>query len=156
MSFYQAHPDGTDVPRIVTRPIAAGQAWNTGALLILDANGAFVECGADPALVAAVALAPTGADTSGFNILGQKAFPPGWAQAEPVGYRKPFCAKYVGTLPAADGAEYGVVRDTDGLWKVDFAETTAKVVTLVDRRTTSPENLGIVVVRFREAIVQAI
>ncbi len=156
MSFFTANPEGVAVPYIVQRAIAASQAWNKGALLVLDSDGAFAECGADPEQVCAVALGPTGSDTSGFNILGQKAFPPGYMQAEPVQGRKRFCAKYTGTLPAADGGEYGVVRDTDGLWKVDFAETTTTVVTLVDRRTASPENVALVVVEFLESAVQVI
>lgn len=157
MSFQPAYPEGGPggVGRVVTRPIAASQAWNTGALLLVDNNGAFAECGADPAAIAAVALAPTGSDTSGFNILGQKAFPPGQMQAATIKGRR-FIAKYVGTLPAADGGAYGVVRDSDGFWKVDFTETTATRLKLVDRRTTSPENLALVVVEFLDANVQAI
>lgn len=157
MSFQPAFPEGGPggVGRVVERDIAASQAWNVGALLLVDSNGAFAECGADPAAIAAVALAPTGADTSGFNILGQKAFPPGKMQAATIKGRH-FTAKYVGSLPAADGGLYGVVRDTDGLWKVDFSETTATRLKLVGRRTTSPENIARVIVEFLDANVQAI
>ena len=156
MSFFPANPEGMAVPYSVQRAIAASQSWNKGALLVLDSDGAFAECGADPEQVCAVAYAPTGTDTSGFNILGQKAFPPGYMQAEPVQGLKRFCAKYVGTLPAADGGVYGVVRDTDGYWKVDFDEVSATVVTLVDRRTASPENVALVVVEFLPSVVQII
>lgn len=152
MSFEIAYPEGVGVGRVVNRPIAAAQAWEVGALLNIDGNGALVEVGADPAAVAAVALAPTGADTSGFNILAQKAFPPGTMQAATVRDRK-FTAAYVGALPAADGGSYGVVRDTDGKWKVDFTEVVALVVKLVDRRTASPENVARVVVEFLPAVV---
>lgn len=161
MSFFPAHPDGVAVGMVVTRAIAATQAWEAGALLIQDTDGNFAECGADPAAVAAVALAPTGADvspsvTAGFNILGQRAFPPGFMQAKPVQGLVPFLARYVGTLPAADGGLYGVVRDTDGLWKVDFSEIVAQVVKLVDRRTNSPENMALVEVTFIPDVVQSL
>lgn len=155
MSFQLAYPEGDDVGRVVERDIAAAQTWNVGALLLVDANGAFAECGADPAAIAAVALAPQGADASGFNILGTKAFPPGKMQAAPIKNRQ-FTAKYVGTLPAADGGVYGVVRDTDLDWKVDFAETTNTRLKLIGRRTTSPENIARVIVQFLDANVQAI
>lgn len=158
MSFQIAYPDGTGpggVGRIVERDIAAAQAWNTGALVLVDANGAFAECGADPAAVAAVALAPTGADTSGFNILGTKAFPPGKMQAATIKGRR-FTAKYIGTLPAADGGLFGVVKDSDGDWKVDFTETVNTRLKLIGRRTLSPENIARVVVEFLDANVQVI
>lgn len=158
MSFQIAFPEHGPggAGRNVDRDIAASQTWNVGALLLVDANGAFAECGADPAAIAAVALAPQGTDTSGFNILGTKAFPPGRMQAATIGNQRHFTAKYVGTLPAADGGLFGVVRDTDGDWKVDFTETTATRLKLVSRRTQSPENIARVVVEFLAANVQAI
>lgn len=158
MTFQMAHPDGGGpggVGRIVERDLAAAQTFNVGALLLVDGNGAFAECGADPAAIAAVALAPAGADTSGFNILATKAFPPGKMQAEVIKDRT-FTAGYVGTLPAADGGSYGVVRDTDSSWKVDFTETVNTCLKLVGRRTTSPENIARVIVQFLDSHVQAI
>lgn len=155
MSFQLAHPDGTHVPRIVTKPLAASQTFLEGALLLEDSNGAYAECGADPAAIAAVAPNGGGADTSGFNILGQKSFPPGFLDGISV-RNVIFSAKYVGTLPAADGGSYGVVKDSDGYWKVDFSETSATRVVLVGRRTTSPENIARVLVRFLDANVQTI
>jgi hypothetical protein len=158
MSFQMAYPDGPSpggVGRIVTRPLAAAQVFNVGALLLVDANGAFAECAANPAAIAAVALAPAGTDASGFNMLGAFPFPPGQMQGEAIKGRK-FTCKYVGTLPAADGALYGVVRDSDNSWKVNFADTVNTRVKLVDRRTNSPENIARVVVEFLDANVQSI
>ena len=154
MSFQVAYPDGNDVGYIVEGDIVASQAWLVGALLVRDSDNAFAECGADPVAVGAVALAPCGADTSGFNILGVKEFPPGKMQACPVQGKRAFTAEYVGTLPAADGGLYGVVRDTDSKWKVDFSEITATVVKLIGRRTTSPENIARVIVEFLDDVVQ--
>lgn len=156
MSFQLAHPKGVAVPRTVTRPLAASQAFNAGTLLLVDANGAYAECGADPTAIAAVAIAPCGADSSGFNILGKKEFPPGYMQGIALVDRPVFSAKYIGGLPAADGGAYGVVKDSDGDWKVDFTETVNTRLRLVDRRTTSPENIARVVVEFLDANIQTI
>jgi len=156
MSFQLAHPVGVAVGRVVERDLAASQTFTVGALLLVDSNGAFAECGADPAAIAAVALAPAGSDTSGFNILGVKPFPPGKMQGKTIGDNCQFTAKYVGTLPAADGGAYGVVKDSDGDWKVDFNETSATRLRLIGRRTTSPENIARVVVQFLDANVQTI
>lgn len=153
MSFQLAYPDSVAVPRYVDLPIAADEEWEKGALVVADTDHALAECSADPSTVAAVADAPTGADSSGFNQLGVKEFPPGRMQAIAI-RNQFFTAEYVGTLPAADGGSYGVVRDIDGKWKVDFDETSAVVVKLVDRRTNSPENVGRVVVRFLDAVIQ--
>lgn len=155
MSFQLAHPDGDHVPRVVTKPLAAAQDFLEGTLLLEDANGAYAECGADPAAIAAVAPNGAGADTSGFNILGKKEFPPGYMDGIAV-KGQTFSAKYVGALPAADGGSYGVVKDTDNYWKVDFNEVVNTRVVLVGRRTTSPENIARVLVRFLDANVQTI
>jgi hypothetical protein len=146
MSFQLAYPKGVGVPRIVQKAVAASQAWLTGALLIADGSDNWAECGADPASIAAVALSGYGADTTGFNLLAKKEFPPGFMQAIALTAEIALTCKYVGTLPAANGGSYGVVRDTDGLWKLDFTETTATQFKLVDRRTLSPENIARVVV----------
>jgi hypothetical protein len=155
MSFFAsrlAARGGT--PRTRELPVAAGAAFYRGALLLKNGSGAWAECGADPASVGGIANSDFQADTTGFSHLGRSEFPPGYMQATSVTNEQPFLAKYVGTLPAADGGSYGVVRDTDGLWKVDFTETTALVVKLVNRRTNSPENVGLVEVVFLPAVVQ--
>lgn len=146
MSFQLAYPKGVAVPRIIEKSLAAGQAFEVGALLVADASDNWAECGADPASIAAVACSPAGADSTGFNVLGRREFPSGKVQAIALSAEVPLSCKYVGTLPAANGGSYGVVKDTDGFWKLDFAETTAAQFKLVDRRTNSPENIGRVIV----------
>lgn len=155
MSFQLAEPYEDGVGRTVERSLASGAAFEDGALLLVDANGAYAECAADPAAIAAVAASGAGASTAIGNIFGKREFPPGKMQGYTI-KDKTFSARYVGTLPAADGGSYGVVRDTDGFWKVDFAETVNTRLKLVGRRTTSPENLNRVLVRFLDANVQAI
>lgn len=157
MSFQLAHPKGgaQGVPRVVEKPLAAGQAGNTGALMLADASDNWAECGADPAAIGGVALSGFGADAGGFNILGKKEFPPGKLECFALEGLE-FTAKYVGALPAANGGSFGVIRDTDGDWKVDFNDTTAQRVKLIDRRTASPENVGRVVVSFIAANIQRV
>lgn len=146
MSFQLAYPKGVAVPRIIEKSLAASQAFEVGALLVADASDNWAECGADPASIAAVACSPAGADSTGFNVLGRREFPSGKVQGIALSAEVPLSCKYVGTLPAANGGSYGVVRDTDGFWKLDFSETTAAQFKLVDRRTNSPENIGRVIV----------
>lgn len=155
MSFKLASgaPGGT-IPPTVERALASGYAEAQGAPLVVNGSGEYAACGADPAQIAAIALTPGGSDTSGFNILGTKEFPPGYMQGINVADGVLFRAKYVGTLPAADGADYGVIRDSDGIWKVDFAEVSNVVLTLVGRLTDSPEDQPEVLVRFLPGIVQ--
>lgn len=139
---------------IIERDIVPAAAYLQGALLLVNASNQFAECGADPASIAAVSCTDVGPDTSGFNRLGQKNFPPGRVQAIRVTRERRFRGLYVGTLPAADGGSYGVIKDTDGKWKVDFAETVNTRLKLVGRRTNSPENLPQVIVVFLAANVQ--
>jgi hypothetical protein len=156
MSFILAESQDGSIPRVVERSNAAGQAYNKGALLLVDGSNNFAECGADPAAIACVAEAGAGADTANFvNVLGVKGFPPGKNQGTYI-KDQVFSARYVGTLPAADGGSYGVVRDTDGLWKVDFAETVNTRLKLVGRMTGSPENQPRVKVKFLDANVQVV
>jgi hypothetical protein len=154
MSFLLARLKAGHTPRVRERPLAAGAAGFRGALLLRDANGAWAECGADPTVIGAIAEADFGATTAIGAHFGTKEFPPGYMVGMLVQDEVAFRARYVGTLPAADGGLYGVVRDTDGLWKVDFTDTTATRVKLVNRFTNSPENLPEVEVVFLAANVQ--
>lgn len=141
---------------IVERDIVPAAAYLQGALLVVNGSNQFAECGADPASIAAVACTDVGPDTSGYNRLGQKNFPPGRIQAIRVTRERRFRGLYVGTLPAVDGGSYGVVKDADNKWKVDFTDTTATRVKLVGRRTNSPENLPQVIVVFLAANIQVV
>ena len=154
MSFILARLNQRSVPRVRVLPVQSGSAWSKGALLVRNANAEWAECGADPAAIAAVAEHGVGADVSGYAPLNVKEFPPGQAIGTLIQGETAWRAEYVGTLPAADGGSYGVVRDTDGRWKVDFADTVATRVRLVNRFTRSPENVAQVEVVFLPANVQ--
>ncbi len=155
MSFQLAYPNGLKVPRIVEKSLAAAQAFEAGALLVADASDNWAECGANPASIGAVSISPAGTDSTGYVRFGKREFPPGKMQGIAL-TGEFFTAKYLGGLPAANGASYGVVRDTDLFWKVNFADTTNLRVKLVDRRTASPENIARVVVNFLAANVQIV
>lgn len=155
MSFYPATAFNQSVPRTIERALASGYAANKGALLVLNGSNQFAECGADPAAVAAVAIGAGGADTDGFNITGRKEFPSGYMQAYWPGNGQLFLARYTGTL-GTPGTAYGTVRDTDGLWKVDFAETTTTQVIFHKSLNVAPESLPLVLVSFRAAIITQI
>jgi hypothetical protein len=154
MSFILARAKSQSIPRVRELALASGAAGLRGALMVRDANGAWAECGADPAAIGGIAESDFGAATGVGAGTGKLEFPPGRMQCTLVQDEVVFRARYVGTLPAADGGSYGVVRDTDGLWKVDFSDTTATRVKLVSRLTDSPLNVPEVLVVFLAANVQ--
>lgn len=156
MSFKLARAKSQSIPRVKEKALAAGAAFKLGALLLVNASNEYAECGADPALVAAVSETGAGASTEIGNRFGKEEFPPGFMQATAVQDEVEFRAKYVGTLPGAVGGSYGVIRDTDSFWKVDFAETVATRVKYVRSLALSPENLPEVIVSFLAANVQVI
>lgn len=135
MTFIVARPSGVAVPRIVERPVAASQAWLLGALLLVDSNGAYAECGASPAALFGPAESDYAADVTGFNLYGREGFPPGRMQASKA-LDTYYRAEYEGTLPAADGGTYNVIRSTDTKWRVNFASSAAARVTLIGREDT--------------------
>jgi hypothetical protein len=154
MSFILARAKSRSIPRVRDKALAAGAAFELGALLLVNASDEFAECGADPASIAAVAESGAGASTEIGAHLGKKEFPPGRMQGTWVGDDVEFRARYVGTLPGAAGGAYGVVRDTDSKWKVDFAETVNTRVRFVRSLAASPENVPEVIVTFLAANVQ--
>lgn len=158
MSFRAARLRAGMTPVHRDLPYAAGYASTEGALLVQDSNGLYAECGANPAAIAAVAESAGGADTSGFVATGYKEFPPGELQGILVANEQPFHCEYMGTLPAAVGGTYGVTKDTDGKWKVDFTKSASnqrvKLTSL--QWTEAPLNRNRVVVVFLAANVQII
>jgi hypothetical protein len=155
MSFLNAKLVSARTARARELPLAAASAFLRGAPLLKDANGAWAECGADPALIGAFAESDCGTNAGGFSHFGTKEFPPGYMVGTLVQNEVVFRARYIGTLPAADGGSYGLTKDSDGLWKVDFSKTTTTArLKLVGRLTNSPENLPEVLVVVLAANVQ--
>jgi hypothetical protein len=155
MSFQLAYPDGIRVPRIVEKNLAAAQAFEAGALLLADGSDNWAECGANPASIGGISVSPAGNDATGFNRFAKREFPPGKMQAIALTGIL-FTCRYLGSLPAANGATYDVLRDSDLFWKVNFASSANARVKLLDRRTNSPENIARVVVSFLSANIQVV
>ncbi len=138
------------IPVVRQRALVPGSAGRKGHLLTQTAAGQFAEVvDPDPALatIAAVALSDWGPGAGSLFPLGTREFPPGFMQAYIIQDDVPFLAQYVGALPATEGGTYGVVRHA-GLWKVDFTDTVATRVRLVDLRTaiapTARPEIGVV------------
>ena len=157
MSFILARLVSGHVAPVAQKPVAAEAEFNRGALLVMDEDGAWAECEEDPEAIGAIAESSYGPDTSGFNKLAKKEFPPGYMQGTKVQGEVQFHAEYLGDLPAADGGSYGVTRDEDADWKVDFDKTGEDArVKLVGRWTDAPINRSRVMVSFLAANVQVV
>lgn len=156
MSFKLARAKSQSIPRTKQKALAAGSAFKIGALLLVNGSDEYAECGADPASIAAIAESGAGASTEIGNRLGKEEFPPGFMQATAVQDEVEFRARYIGSLPGAAGGSYGVVRDSDLFWKVDFTDTVNTRVKFLRSLAGSPENVPEVIVVFLAANVQVI
>lgn len=164
MSFIAADMGvgGGAIQPTVEKPMASPTTYAEaqGALLVDDGTGNWAVCGANPALIGAVALTPGGVDVTsvagvgGFNIRGRKEFPNNTMQGVLVQNSVRFRAKYAGVLPATTGGSYGVVRDADGVWKVNFADAVNTRVKYLGSETASPESQPYVFVMFLSANIQ--
>lgn len=156
MSFRASRLRSGRTPVIREKPVAAAQAFEEGALLLMDVNGNWAECGANPASIGACAESAYGTDTTGFVRTGKREFPPGFMQGCLVQDNQNFHCEYLGVLPAADGGTYDVIRDADNRWKVNFASSANARAKLVGRMTNSPENRNRVLVVILAANVQVL
>lgn len=156
MSFKLARAKSQSIPRVKEKALAAGAAFKNGTLMLVNASDEYAECGADPALIAAVSQSGAGTSTEIGNRLGKEEFPPGRMQGIGVQDEVEFRSRYVGALPAAVGGSYGVIKDADGFWKVDFNEVAATRVKYVRNYGLSPENIPEVGSVFLAANVQVI
>lgn len=95
-------------------PLAAGQTFLNGALVVLDASKNVTECGADPASIYGMALEPANKDPEGAYCIVAPAI------------EGKFFWMPCSSAPAQANVSknYGVVKDADGIWCVDFTDTT--------------------------------
>jgi hypothetical protein len=109
-------------------PLAAAQTFKLGALVLLDGSANVTECGADPATIYGIAAHDAGKDPQDATKVilyklfeGQKF----WMQcsADPVAANR--------------GISYGVAKDADGVWYVDFTDTVATRVYVHDVDTAT-------------------
>lgn len=163
MSFRLAVPgQGAMMTPAIEKPMSvpATYAENEGALLIDDGNGNWAVCGPNPPLIGAVAVTPGGNDTTSlagvgaFNIRGRKEFPTGVMQAIFAGDSQTFLAKFVGTPPTSGRGMFGVIRDTDGFWKINFNDTVNQRVLVTSLQTPTPEAQPYALCQFLAAFTQ--
>lgn len=136
-----ANAGGTDVPYIAKGVVLTGQTFKRGALLIIDANGFVKECAANPTAVAGIALADA-SSAPGYNAANSPTVITGQANIVSYGVanmQTVWSMRGVngGTDPTtpvlADiGDQYGALKDANGIWTLDFSNTTQKVFTIVD------------------------
>lgn len=155
---------GGKIPLTVEKAIASGYSEKQGALLQVSATDTYEATGSDPVQVAAVALTPGGADTSGFNLVGRSEVPPLFMQGIGVEDQQ-FLFPTMGTVPAAvDGTTYGATKDSDGYYKIDFNKVGGNVFNYHGFPNFSPETTSdpgeaggqdtLALVTFVEGIIQ--
>ena len=154
----QVRPGG-GAPESVSVAYTTGQTFKKGALLAYVAAGTVSECGADPTLVAGVALENAGSKP-GYDAANSPTVFTGRVQEVTMARANRqtiFTARFV-TAAGGDpttptqtliNEQYGVAKDSNGQWYVDGDETTAKVVEIVD----FDADLKIVYVKFLEAVL---
>lgn len=109
-----AHNRDSDAIRHYT--IASGEAWEPGALLVLDASEDLTECGADPASILGWALDKVAAGDiagklAGFSLTAAVYVAEAGRKAWMQGDNDP--------VKADINQSYGVAVDGDGIWYVD-------------------------------------
>lgn len=92
---------------------AAAQTFKLGAIVLLDASEDIIEAGADPASILGFAAHPAGK-----NIPATKDLV--WVASEG---QKFWMASSTDPVKADINQNYGVLKDADGIWIVDKAET---------------------------------
>lgn len=100
----------------VQLPLAASQTFKTGALVVRDGSGNIAECGADPATIFGWALGEATknpVDSTKQIVCRATEESRAWMQAS------------ADPTSANSGVSYGVAKDADGIWYVDFTDTTA-------------------------------
>lgn len=152
-----ARATGTGVPSVLSGAYTTGQTFKRGALLVYTALGELSETGADPALVAGVAL-ENAASKPGFDAANSPTVVTGRVQE--VSFAKAdrttvFSMRGVngGTDPVTPAQTnidelYGVLKVGDD-WVLDIAETVATVFHIVDIDIDNK----IFFCKFREAVL---
>lgn len=95
-------------------PLAAAQTFKTGALVLRDGSANVAECGADPASIYGISEGEAGKEiTDILKIIVTRA----------TEFTRWWMPTSVAPVAANSGVSYGVTKDADGIWYVDFAKT---------------------------------
>lgn len=152
MSF-RVKPTQESVPEVQERAWT-NTAFLQGSPLIVHTDGTFREAGADPSTIAAIALHDVGTGSGAEFPTGTKEFPAGVAQAVLLKPGMKFTAQFVGAMGTV-GTAYGIVKGADGIWRIDFSETSTTQFRLVKSFAVSPLNAPLVEVVVITAAIQA-
>lgn len=139
--FQPARRTGTTVPRVQSMKYKTGEAIVKGSLVVDDANGELVLCGADPASIRGVALEPTESKLGwGEPNVAETVFATGRAQEVSIAVadreqefsgRMENAAVIVAPLQTHIGTKYGVAN-VAGEWVIDETETVNTRVIITD------------------------
>lgn len=152
MSF-RVKPDRESVPEIQERSWSS-TAFLAGSPLIIHSDGTFREAGADPSVIAAISLTDVGTGSGAEFPIGSKEFPPGKVQAVTLKPGQKFTCLYTGTL-GTPGTAYGIVKGGDGIWRLDFGETSTTQFKFVRSLDDSPLASGLVEVAVKaDTVIQ--
>src|SRR5678809_504523 len=121
-SFNTWRRTGTTVPRVQGMVVKTGETFKKGAPVVIDTNGLLVECAAGATAVSGVAMqgAFTGpgydlSDSSRTNALVQGASATQQTPAQ-----------------TNIGEQYGIAKDANGNWYIDFDNVTDLCVQITD------------------------
>lgn len=123
-----------NVPRITSRPYATGQTFKIGAILIFDGSKNVIEASATPTTAVGIAAEPAGS-RPGFNAANSPLVVTGANQEVGVYDANDdtvFSMRGVngGTDPVVPvqathvGTKYGAIKDANGIWALNIADTT--------------------------------
>ena len=132
-----------NVPRITQRLYATGQTFKIGAIVIFDGGKNIIEASATPTTAVGVAAEPPGTHP-GFSPANAAQTLVVTGAAQEVGVYDGnddtiFSMRGVngGTDPAVPvqanvGAKFGVIKDANGIWALNIADTTNVMFEVVD------------------------
>lgn len=135
---------GTAAPSVISGAYTTGQTFKKGAVLVTTAAGTVSEAGADPANdIAGVALEPAGSKP-GYDPANASQVLQVTGRVQEVSYARADSQTWWsgraingGTDPVTPAQthlheQYGIAKTAAGEWVIDIAETTTKVVEIVD------------------------
>lgn len=162
--FEPARRTGTTVPRMQSMLYKTGEAIVNGSLVVGDANGELVLCGADPANVKGVALEGAGTKLNyGEPFASQTVHATGRVQEVTIAVadreqefsgRMENGGNVVAPLQTHINTSYGVAN-VAGEWVIDETETVNVVVVITDIVEASGSQPGYHLFRFLEAVIDA-
>lgn len=115
-------------------PLAAAQTFKTGAAVLRDGSANIAECGADPAVIYGFSEEAAGKNpVDPLKVIVAKA-------TEKAKWWMPCSAN---PTSANSGVSYGITKDADGIWYVDFTKTAASARVYVHQVDTDTNRVEV-------------